>query len=53
MLVRVILSLLLAVMLLTGTLLKGCGYKGPLYLPDKTKQPATDDQAKKKSKQQN
>jgi predicted small lipoprotein YifL len=52
-LARVILSLLLAVMLLSGTLLQGCGYKGPLYLPDKTKQPATDDQVKKKSKQQN
>ena len=50
---RIIVSLLLAVMLAAGTLLKGCGYKGPLYLPDKTKQPASDDQTKKKSKQQN
>jgi predicted small lipoprotein YifL len=50
---RLIASLLLAVVLATGFMLKGCGYKGPLYLPDTAKQPAADEQAKKKSKQQN
>lgn len=50
---RVIFLLLLAVMLLTGSMLKGCGYKGPLYLPDTAKQPTADKESKKKSKQQN
>jgi predicted small lipoprotein YifL len=50
---RIIVSLLLALMLVAGTMLKGCGYKGPLYLPDTAKQPAADKESKKKSKQQN
>lgn len=50
---RIMLSLLLAGMLVTGSMLKGCGYKGPLYLPDTAKQPAADKESKKKSKQQN
>lgn len=50
---RVIFLLLIAVMLLTGSMLKGCGYKGPLYLPDTAKQPTADKESKKKSKQQN
>lgn len=50
---RIILSLLLVGALVTSTMLKGCGYKGPLYLPDKAKQPAADKESKKKSKQQN
>jgi predicted small lipoprotein YifL len=50
---RIIASLLLVGVLAAGVMLKGCGYKGPLYLPDTAKQPTADDQAKKKSKQQN
>ncbi len=50
---RIILSLLLAGILVAGTMLKGCGYKGPLYLPDTAKQPAADKESKKKPKQQN
>ncbi len=50
---RIVASLLLVGVLAAGVMLKGCGYKGPLYLPDTAKQPAGDDQAKKKSKQQN
>lgn len=50
---RTILSLLLAGILVTSSMLKGCGYKGPLYLPDTAKQPAADKDSKKKSKQQN
>lgn len=51
--VRIIVSLLLAGILFSGTVLKGCGYKGPLYLPDTAKEPAADKESKKKSKQQN
>ena len=50
---RIVFSLLLAGTLAAGTLIKGCGYKGPLYLPDTAKQPAADKEPKKKSKQQN
>ena len=50
---RIVFSLLLAGTLAAGTLIKGCGYKGPLYLPDTAKQPAADKESKKKSKQQN
>lgn len=32
-------TMLIALAAMLGTLLAGCGYKGPLYLPDETSAP--------------